>query len=265
MTERYRLLCRHYGMTPSRNNRGIAHENGAIESPHGHLKREIADALALRGSADFADVTAYRAFIAGIVGRDNARRSGRIKAERTTLRDLPPMRTTDFEETSVNVTSSSGFILKRVFYTVPSRLIGHRLGVREIPRRLGDRAGAGGEWLPGALHPHHRPRPAAVEDRCRLAMAGSIPVVFRPYRPGFGPGGCQDGGQGQDPAVLMLRMVRSHVEEAGPGHGPFDVRRGIHTANRLYALRRPCSCVHGGSRRSFPELANCRCSESHFR
>lgn len=136
MTERYRLLCRHYGMKPSRNNRGIAHENGAIESAHGHLKREIADALALRGSADFADVTAYRAFIAEIVGRGNARRSGRIKAERGVLQDLPPMRTTDYEGTSIDVTSSSGFILKRVFYTVPSRLIGHRLGVRLFDDRV---------------------------------------------------------------------------------------------------------------------------------
>ena len=142
MTERYRLLCRHYGMDPSRNNRGVAHENGAIESPHGHLKREIADALALRGSADFADVAAYRAFIAGIVGRGNARRSGRIKAERETLKDLPPMRTTDYEETSVDVTSSSGFILKRVFYTVPSRLIGQRLGVRLYDDRLELHVGA---------------------------------------------------------------------------------------------------------------------------
>ena len=50
MTERYRALCAHYGMTVSRNNRGLAHENGSIEGPHGHLKRDIADALALRGS-----------------------------------------------------------------------------------------------------------------------------------------------------------------------------------------------------------------------
>jgi hypothetical protein len=28
-------------MTPSRNNTGIAHENGAIEGPHGHLKRAM--------------------------------------------------------------------------------------------------------------------------------------------------------------------------------------------------------------------------------
>ena len=51
MTERYCLFCRHYGMNPSRNNRGVAHVNGAIESAHGHLKLEIRDALALRGSA----------------------------------------------------------------------------------------------------------------------------------------------------------------------------------------------------------------------
>jgi hypothetical protein len=40
-------------MTPSRNTKGVAHENGAIEGPHGHLKRAIADALIMRGSHDF--------------------------------------------------------------------------------------------------------------------------------------------------------------------------------------------------------------------
>ena len=136
MTERYQALCAHYGMTVSRNNRGLAHENGSIESPHGHLKRTIADALALRGSADFDDLDAYRAFIAEVVGRANAHRAKRINAERALLRDLPTMRTADYEETSVLVTSSSGFILRRVFYTVPSRLIGHRLGVRLYDDRL---------------------------------------------------------------------------------------------------------------------------------
>jgi hypothetical protein len=32
LTRRYEELCAHYGMTPSRNNPGVAHENGAIES-----------------------------------------------------------------------------------------------------------------------------------------------------------------------------------------------------------------------------------------
>ena len=55
LTRRYEELCAHYGMTPSRNNRGVAHENGAIESAHGHLKKALRDELLLRGSRDFAD------------------------------------------------------------------------------------------------------------------------------------------------------------------------------------------------------------------
>jgi transposase InsO family protein len=42
-TRRYEALCAHYGMEPTRNNRGVAHENGSIESPHGHLKQAIED------------------------------------------------------------------------------------------------------------------------------------------------------------------------------------------------------------------------------
>ena len=50
-------------MEPTRNNRGVAHENGSIESPHGHLKQAIEDALLLRGSRDFDTLDAYRRFI----------------------------------------------------------------------------------------------------------------------------------------------------------------------------------------------------------
>src|SRR5712672_3598005 len=82
LTRRYDEFCRHYGMTPSRNNTGIAHENGAIEGPHGHLKRAIQDALLMRGSADFADLAAYRGFIDEIVSRRNARNAKRIDLER---------------------------------------------------------------------------------------------------------------------------------------------------------------------------------------
>jgi hypothetical protein len=52
------------------------------------------------------------------------------------LRLLPRRRSGDHEETIVTVTSSGGFTLKKVFYTVPSRLIGHRLRVRLFDDRL---------------------------------------------------------------------------------------------------------------------------------
>ena len=136
VTRRYDALCTDYGMTASRNNRGQAHENGAVESRHGHLKTAIEQALLLRGSRDFEDLDAYRRFVAELVGRRNARRRPQIDLERRHLRPLPRRRTTDFDETTVQVTSSGGFLLRKVFYTVPSQLVGHRLQVRLYDDRL---------------------------------------------------------------------------------------------------------------------------------
>jgi hypothetical protein len=156
LTRRYDALCAHYRMTPTRNNKGVAHENGAIESAHGHLKSAIRDALLMRGSADFVDLGAYRAFIDEIVGRRNAAQGKRIAAERPHLQDLPARRTTDFEEVIVTVSSTGGFTLRKVFYTVPSRLIGHRLRVRLYDDRL--------EVFVGGTHLHTLPRGRAHPD-----------------------------------------------------------------------------------------------------
>jgi len=136
LTRRYQGLMRHYGMTPTRNNPGVAHENGSIESSHGHLKKALEDALLLRGSRDFDDLDAYRRFVDEIVGRRNANNRKRIELERTRLTALPKRRSADYEEKIVTVTSSGGFILRRVFYTAPSRLIGHRLRVHLYDDRL---------------------------------------------------------------------------------------------------------------------------------
>jgi hypothetical protein len=136
LTRRYDALCAHYGMQPTRNNRGVAHENGSIESAHGHLKKAVGDALLMRGANDFDDLAGYRRFIDEVVSRKNARSTKRIEAERPALQQLPGQRTCDHEETVVTVTSSGGFMLKKVFYTVPSRLIGHRLRVRLYDARL---------------------------------------------------------------------------------------------------------------------------------
>jgi hypothetical protein len=115
-TARYDALCGHYGMAASRNNRGVAHENGTIEAAHGHLKRVVEDALLLRGSRDFDTIAEYRRFVDELIGRRNARNRKRIDAERAVLRPLPSRRSEDGEETMVTVTSSGGFMLRRVFH-----------------------------------------------------------------------------------------------------------------------------------------------------
>ena len=135
-TKRYAALCAHYGMAPTRNNRGESHENGAVEGPHGHLKRAIEDALLLRGSRDFDILAEYRAFVAELVSRRNSHLRTRIEAERAVLTPLPPRRTEDFDTVRVRVTSFGGFTLRRVFYSVPSRLVGHQLIVHLHDDRL---------------------------------------------------------------------------------------------------------------------------------
>jgi hypothetical protein len=136
LTRRYEELCAHYDMTPTRNNVGVAHENGSVEGPHAHLKSAVQQAILLRGGGDFADLEDYRRFVDEVVGRANAARRKALEVERAQLKKLPARRTGDHEEELVTVTRSSGFLLRKVFYTVPSRLIGHRLRVRLYDDRL---------------------------------------------------------------------------------------------------------------------------------
>jgi len=136
ITERYQALCAHYGMQPSRNNPGRGHENGSVESPHGHLKRRIRQRLRLRGSTDFDSVAAYRSFLEEVAASINRRNASRIAAERAVLAPLPCRRGVDYTEALVRVTTSSTFTYARVLYSVPARLIGERLRVHAYDDRL---------------------------------------------------------------------------------------------------------------------------------
>ena len=126
-TRSYEDLCRHYGMCATRNNRGVAHENGSIESPNGHLKRRLDQALRRRGTRDFASIEDYRRFVEEEVAKQNRRRAALVDEERRVLKALPPRRTTDFTLISADVTRNGTVSLDRVTYSVPSRLVGRRL------------------------------------------------------------------------------------------------------------------------------------------
>lgn len=136
ITIRYQTLCAHYGMAATRNNPGVAHENGSIESPHGHLKRRIEQRLSLRGSTDFDSLADYRHFIDTVAASIQRRNRARISTERTALQPLPCRRGVDYTETIVRVTSSSTFTLRRALYSVPARLIGERLRAHVYDDRL---------------------------------------------------------------------------------------------------------------------------------
>lgn len=72
-TSRYTELLDHYGMVGTRNNRGVSHENGSIDSSHRNLKHERDQSPRLRGYRDFDSRADYERFVRDIVLRRNRR------------------------------------------------------------------------------------------------------------------------------------------------------------------------------------------------
>lgn len=180
VTKRYHEFCLHYGMEPTRNNRGKGHENGAVESPHGHLKKRIHQALLLRDSCDFDSVAAYEDFLAGIVRDINSRKHDKIEEERQHLQPLPLNRTADYTEKVVPVSTSSTIQVKRVIYTVPSRLIGERLRVHIYDNRLAIYLGSTlTVTLPRAFSSGNNHRARQVNYRHVIASLERKPQAFR--------------------------------------------------------------------------------------
>lgn len=135
-TVRYTGLLDHYSMAGTRNNRGVSHENGSVESSHRYLKEAIEQALLLRGHRDFEDRAAYETFVREAVMRRNRRNAAAFRIEREQLQDLPIRRTTDFVEEEARVTRCGTFTVRAILYSAPSRLIGHLLKVRLYSDRL---------------------------------------------------------------------------------------------------------------------------------
>lgn len=129
LTQGYAEFCASYGIKPTRNNTGVSHENGGIESPHGHLKNAIDQALLLRGTRDFADVANYQSWLHELVGKENGRRHACIIQEQKVLKPLPFQAPACHSLRTSRVSSNSTIDVARCTYTVPSRLKGHQLSI----------------------------------------------------------------------------------------------------------------------------------------
>jgi hypothetical protein len=154
-TSRYQELCAHLGLVATRNNRGVAHENGAIEGPHRHWKHRLEQQLLQRGGRDFETETAYRQLVgqvsAGLNGRASVQE--KLSIERLALGPLPVARFADYESVVARVKATGTIQVRQVTYSVPSRLIGQQLTVHVRHDRLElYRLGRCVETLP-RLHP----------------------------------------------------------------------------------------------------------------
>jgi hypothetical protein len=136
LTSRYTDLCAYYNMCPTRNNKGKSHENGSVESSHGHLKNRIRQELILRGSNDFDSIEQYEEWVHKIVVSSNKRNAVDFKTEISALQSLPINKTVDYEVKSIKVNGSSIIVIRGMHYSVPSTFSGHTLTLHIYQSKL---------------------------------------------------------------------------------------------------------------------------------
>jgi hypothetical protein len=137
LTARFRAVLDHYGMRSTRIRPGEAHENGVAEKSHHLTKSAIEQALVVRGSRDFSSVLEYERFARSVVDRTHNRHvMAKLAEERAALRPLPATRLPDYTTYDAVVRRWSTVHFSGKTYSVPSRLIGHSVEVRQHPDRV---------------------------------------------------------------------------------------------------------------------------------
>ena len=134
--EDYLALMRHFGMTPRTTEVGAKEQNGDVESGNGALKRSLDQALELRGSRDFESGEAWQAFVDQHLAKQNKGRGTRLTDEMAVMQPVDVKALPEFTEDVVPVSEWSTVRVAHCAYSVPSRLIGHRLKVHLYEDRL---------------------------------------------------------------------------------------------------------------------------------
>jgi hypothetical protein len=134
LNRRFAQVLDHYGATSTRIQPGNSHENGVVEKGHDVLKSALNQALILRGSRDFATEDIYMAFVGAVRDRLNeGKPSALLEEERKHLLPLPSTRLPDYTKHTATVRRWSTIHFAKHVYSVPSRLIGCEVEVRQHP------------------------------------------------------------------------------------------------------------------------------------
>jgi transposase len=148
-------IANYYGFSLRSTNISCPNENGDVESMNGHIKRRITQAMLLRGSSSFESMDDYDTFLRTVFDKANKTRLIKLEEELKVMKEIPKNPLPEYQEMYVTVRSGSTVNIKKVTYSVPSRLIGSSLKakifeneitlyngadlVHEMPRVLGDR------------------------------------------------------------------------------------------------------------------------------
>ncbi len=137
LTTRFRGIVEHYDMRSTRIRPGKSHENGVAEKSNDQVKRAVAQALVLRGSDDFESLVAYQVFLSEVVEQAfNDPVADSLAVERLHLKALPSAPVPSYTTYSPKVRCWSTLRIGNRSYSVPSRLIGHQVKVRQHANHL---------------------------------------------------------------------------------------------------------------------------------
>ncbi len=132
LTARFKAVLDHYDMQSTRIRPGKSSENGVAEKANDLVKTAVEQALIVRGSKDFGSAGEYLTFVRSIVDKAfNQAAAEKLAIERSHLRPLPSAAVPNYTTHRPKVRKWSTFRLSKRVYSVPSRLIGHELEVRQ--------------------------------------------------------------------------------------------------------------------------------------
>ena len=132
LNARFKDFLDHYGMRSVRINPGKSNENGGVEKGHDLVKSCLRQELVIRGSADFESREAYETWAREVIElRLNSQATDRLAEERKALRSLPAVRLPEYTKHEAKVRKWSTIHIARRNYSLPSRLIGHRIKARQ--------------------------------------------------------------------------------------------------------------------------------------
>ncbi len=155
--DNYLELMDHFGMEPKTIQVRKPNENGDVEAANGALKRRVKQQLLLRGSSDFDSQESYRRFLEKVITKANHQRIDALMEELAVMKPLQSSLLPEYTQTTARVTSWSTVNIARTVYSVPSRLIGETVKVRQYEERLEIwYGGAQQEMIPRIPGRHHQ-------------------------------------------------------------------------------------------------------------
>jgi transposase InsO family protein len=132
----YLDLMEHLGMKPRTIAVGKKEQNGTVEAQNGAFKRFVNQQLERRGNRDFTSEEDFDQWLEKVLHKANGCRQQRLSEELAVMKPLTVARLPEFKEIEVWVSRNSTINVLSNLYSVPPRLMRHKVRVRIFEQRL---------------------------------------------------------------------------------------------------------------------------------